>query len=185
MTAASKRQDERTGEIHSRLDKQAEKSSERGQVNWGVAVAICSLVWLVVIAVVTWGMTQATDVAVSKAHAAVMDERIEKLDTVLQREMRLLTETRKAEICALDTQLQREMRMLNDASTERHKRQDDKLIDHAAEIEKLHRVTDKILELRTVEAEKRGYQAAQIDSLNKHTEILEAFIHAPRPDAEK
>jgi len=146
MASAARRQDERTSELHQRLDRQAEKSSERGKINWGVAVALCSLIWVVVIAVVTWGMSQATQVAVAQVKAEFMEGEIVQLDTMLQREMRLIDDTRKMEIAGLDTQLQREMRMLDDVSAERHNRQEDRLADHHFEIEKLHRTTDALIE---------------------------------------
>lgn len=133
---------ERLSEMHARIDQQLEKSADSQKMNWGVAVAVCSLIWAVVVAIVAWGLTQSTQSAITRTKTEELVQRVDHL--------------------AADTK--ERIDLANSAILTR-------VYDNAFEIEKLHGVTDNILSANVSEAERLGYLSARVDNMQKLIDI--------------
>jgi hypothetical protein len=162
---ADRKQAARVAELHTRLDDQFKQTAEGSKPNWGVIVGAVSLVWLIVVAAVAWGMSQATNVAVSKARADIMAVQVDKLDTALQREMRLLDATAQANIENLDHRLQREMKLLDDIGAAKRERISGDLADAHFEVEKLHGFVNDLQSWQITNAERDGKLLARVDAI--------------------
>jgi len=195
MSAAARRQDERTSEIHKRLDENVQAKQ------WSPTLLIAAITCSMLIAGTFVAFVQMTTMPIAKdisetrssieAHAnlaghfeamqdhATYEERfkttnatietlqssIALLDSTLQREMRLLDDTQTAHLNSLDERLQREMKMMSEIAHGEHQAMAAIMADNSEEIKKLYSITDEVLMTRAKEAEERGYLTAQVDAI--------------------
>jgi len=165
MESQDRKQSDRVSEIHARLDRELERALTKGTTNWGVVIGVVSIAWLMVVAVVAWGSNQASAVAINSVRLDSVDKRVLDLDEMLQREMRLISATRQAEIEALDQRLQHEMRMMNEIAHGEHKALQVQLNTNAVEIDKLRNTDASLIKDKIEHSYNSGYQTALVDGI--------------------